>query len=120
MTIKTKIQLAIDKKAQKIREQRIARNNMTAQSIIFDFITNSEDSIRMGCTDGYSHTLLQEAISLMIDRIKLLDLASRVEVIFTSDTNVIQGVKVNWSEVYQRAMSCDATLYVDVSDMLFL
>jgi len=120
MTIKTKIQLAIDKKAQKIREQRLVRDNTTAQSIIFTFFSNTEDSIRMGCTDGYSHTILQEAISLMINSIKLLDLASRVEVIFTSDTNVVQGVKVNWSETYQRAMSCDATLYVDVSDMLFL
>jgi epoxyqueuosine reductase QueG len=125
MSIKSKLLEEIEAKAQKIREKRIeAASNKTIEVAVFEFFKNIEESRKIHNNEHYDSVLFTKARSSLQERLRGFD--SRVKfaveynptVVF--DENTVRGVTVWWSQAYIKKHNVDPSLYIDVSQMLFI
>lgn len=127
MTIKSKLLAEIEKKAQKIRDRRVAAaNNKSLEDAAFDFFKNIEESRVLHAGERYDAQLFRDALRSLKERVKGFDQGTKVSVEFNvSDdpTNweeqTVRGVTIWWSKAYIAKNNVDPSLYIDVSSMLF-
>lgn len=121
----------IDKKAKKIRDKRVdASNNKTLEAAIFDFFKNIEQSKQIGGGIKYDRDMFLAARKSMVDRIKVFDKQVKVSIEFNVTAEKgetlnwqeqdVRGVTIWWSDKYIVKNNVDPSLYIDVSNMLFL
>lgn len=128
MSVKKDLLAEINKKAQKIRDNRvIAANNKTLETAVFDFFKNIEDSRKMHGGTKYDSTLFHEAKRSLEERLRGFDRGSKISIEFnvSTDTTLFQeeqvrGVTIWWSRAYIAKNNIDPSYYIDVSQMLFL
>jgi hypothetical protein len=126
MSVKSDLLKQIDKKAQKIRDKRIsAANNNSVETIVFEFFRNIEDSRKLSGNIEYDPTIFSDALRSLTSRIRSIDSKATCDVRFQNDTSpwnqdFVQGVTINWSPLHVSRYQIEQTLYIDVSQMLFL
>jgi hypothetical protein len=126
MSVKSDLLKQIDKKAQKIRDKRIsAANNNSVETIVFEFFKNIEDARKLRNNIEYDPTIFSDAMTSLKKRIKSIDPKSSCDIKFQNNTepwnqDFVQGVTINWSQLHASQQGIETTLYIDVSQMLFL
>lgn len=126
MSVKSDLLKQIDKKAQKIRDKRIsAANNSSIETIVFEFFRNIEDSRKLSGNIEYDLTIFSDALRSLTSRIRSIDSKATCDVRFQNDTSpwnqdFVQGVTINWSPLHVSRYQIEQTLYIDVSQLLFL
>lgn len=128
MSTKSKLLEEINKKAQKIRDKRVsAANNKTLESAIFDFFKNIEESRQVHGGTRYDGTLFQQAQRALQERVSGFDRGTKISIEFNVsddfkswEEQTVRGVTIWWSKAYIAKHNVDPTLYVDVSQMLFI
>lgn len=127
---KSKLLDEINKKAQKIRDKRIdASNNKTIEAAVFDFFRNAEEARAVHDNKRYDFEILKQARNSLVDRLKAFDPKVKVAVEWQvqydsekelPDQDMIRGVTIWWSQFYIAKNNCHSSLYIDISQMLFL
>lgn len=128
MSVKSKLLQEINKKAQKIRGKRVdAANNKTLEIAIFDFFRNIEQSRQIHNGTRYDHNLFASARKSLAERVKGFDRGAKISIEFnvsdelTSwEEQTVRGVTIWWGQIYITNNNVDPSLFVDVSQMLFL
>lgn len=128
MNIKSKIIAKINKKAQKIREKRVeAANNKTLENYVFDFFRDAEESRGLHNNKKYDPILLDAAKKTLEKKIKIIDVGAKISVEFealqdltSNEETLIRGVTIWWSQKYIAINNVHPSLFIDVSQMLFL
>lgn len=131
MSVKKDLLAQINKKAQKIREKRIdAANNKTLESAVFDFFRNVESARKMHDDKFYDKFLFEQAQRSLSTRIQGFDRRAKIAIEFNKSENplddrswnehVIRGVTIWWSSAYIVKNNVDPSIYIDVSQMLFI
>lgn len=131
MSVKKNLLAEIDKKAQKIRSKRVdAANNKSLEAAVFDFFKNVEAARKMHQDKHYDEYLFDQARRSLFERLKGFDSRVKISVEFNKpedpldnrdwNEHVIRGVTVWWSTYYQTTKGVSPSLYIDVSQMLFI
>jgi hypothetical protein len=130
MTIKNKLLEEINKKAQKIREKRVeAANNKTIEAAVFDFFRNAEEARLLHDNKRYDMEILSKAKTALVERLRAFDYKIKISVEWNAqydvdtespDQDTIRGVTIWWSQPYITKNNCHPSLYIDISQMLFL
>jgi hypothetical protein len=141
LSIKKDLLLEIDKKAKKIKEKRVdAANNKSIESAVFEFFKNIEEARSVHNNERYNVTLFLEARKALKRRVVGYAPGTKVSIEFNEsfsdfdfaqlllsegstlswDQQQVRGVTIWWSKAYIAANNVDASLYIDVSQMLFL
>lgn len=131
MSVKKDLLTQINKKAQKIRDKRVdAANNKSLEAAVFDFFRNVEAARKMHQDKYYDEYLFDQARRSLVERIRGFDARAKISVEFQKsedplddrswNEHVIRGVTVWWSAYYQTTNGVSPSLYIDVSQMLFL
>jgi hypothetical protein len=128
MSIKKNLMIEIEKKAQKIREKRIeAANNKTLEIAVFDFFRNIEECRKIHNNARYDHVLFAEAKRSLEERLRVFDFKIKVSVEFNVsedltnwEEQLVRGVTLWWSKSYIKKNNVHPSLYIDVSQMLFI
>ena len=118
----------INKKAQKIRDKRIeAASNKTLENAVFDFFKNIEESRTIRGDKSYDPDLFAKAKKSLEERIRSYDRDAKVSVEFEVSEDLaswerqpVRGVTIWWSQTYITKNNVDPSLFIDVSQMLFL
>lgn len=126
-TVKQKLLAEINKKAQKIRERRVeAASNKTIEAAVFEFFKNIEESRQLHEGKKYDYDLLSRAKNALQERLYAFDHRVKVSVEYNvhpdptnTDEQTVRGVTIWWSPTYIQKNNVDASLYIDVSQMLF-
>lgn len=124
MSIKKDLLAEIEKKAQKIRDRRIAAaNNKSIEAAAFDFFKNIEESREVHGGTQYNTDLFYGATSSLQERIRGIDSGAKVEAKFPDDgvyweLSQVQGITIYWSKNYIAKHNVDPTLFIDISSML--
>ncbi len=127
MSVKSKLLEEINKKAQKIRDKRVeAAGNKTIEAAVFEFFKNIEDSRTLRADTAYDYTLLSRAREALEGRLRAFDHKVKVSVEYnisqdpmSTEEQTVRGVTIWWSQPYIKKNNVDASLYIDVSQMLF-
>ena len=127
MSIKSKLLDEINKKAQKIRDNRIsAANNKTLEAAAFDFFRNL-DATRGISQTGYDPYLFQKAKEALEQRLRGFDPGGKISVEFNVSEDItsweqqqVRGVTIWWSRAYIAKNNVDPSYYIDINQMLFL
>lgn len=128
MSVKKDLLVEINKKAQKIRDNRVtAANNKTLEAAVFDFFRNIEDSRKMHGGVKYDNTLFSNAERSLQERISGFDRGSKISIEFNTNANTtswedtqVRGVTIWWSRKYIAKNNVDPSYYIDISQMLFI
>jgi hypothetical protein len=126
MNIKSDLLKQIDKKAQKIRDKRIsAANNNSVETIVFEFFRNIEDSRKLRNNIEYDPTIFRDALRSLTGRVRSVDSKATCDIRFQNGTepwnqDFVRGITINWSPLHVSRYQIEQTLYIDVSQMLFL
>ena len=127
MSSKKDMLAQIDKKAQKIRDKRIAAaNNKTLEAAAFDFFRNIDGS--RGIThDGYDPFLFGKAKEALEQRLRGFDPGGKISVEFNVSEDIksweeqqVRGITIWWSKAYLFKNNVEPSYYIDVNQMLFL
>ena len=126
--IKNDLLKEIEKKAQKIRDNRVtAANNKSLESAVFEFFKNMEEARAIHNNHHYDEILYDEARRALQERVSGFDPGAKISVAWNScDTyvpwneQVIRGVTIWYSKTYIMRNNVDPSRYVDVSEMLFI
>ena len=126
--IKNNLLAEIEKKAQKIRDNRIsAANNKTIESAVFEFFKNVEESRAIHNSEYYDSILLVKAKDSLQMRVSGFDPGAKITIEWNAtDENIgwneqtIRGVTIWWSKIYVARNNVDASMYIDVSQTLFI
>lgn len=127
MSIKKDLMLEIEKKAQKIRDKRIAAaNNKTLEDAAFDFFRNL-DGCRGITQEGYDPFLFKKAKEALEQRLRGFDPGGKISVEFNVSEDLknweeqqVRGVTIWWSQAYIKKNNVDPSYYIDLNQMLFL
>lgn len=127
MSAKKDMMAEINKKAQKIRDNRIsAANNKTLEAAAFDFFRNL-DATRGINQEGYDPYLFQKAKEALEQRLRGFDPGGKISVEFNVHEDIksweeqqVRGVTIWWSKAYIAKNNVDPSYYIDINQMLFL
>jgi len=129
MSSKKDMLAEIEKKAQKIRDKRIAAaNNKTLEAAAFDFFRNIDATRNFnGENSGYNPTLFKKAKEALEQRVRGFDPGGKISIEFNVhedlqswDEQQVRGVTIWWSKVYILRNQVDPSLYIDINQMLFI
>jgi hypothetical protein len=130
MTIKNKLLEEIGNKAKKIRQKRVeAANNKTIEAAVFEFFRNAEEARALHENKFYDMAVLKSARISLIERLKIFDSKVKISIEWNHqydtatelpNADLIRGVTIWWSQEYIKRNNCHPSLYVDVSNMLFI
>ena len=117
----------INKKAQKIRDNRVsAANNKTLEAAAFDFFRNL-DATRGVSQTGYDPYLFGKAKEALAERLRGFDPGGKISVEFNVSEDIksweeqqVRGVTFWWSRAYIAKNNVDPSYYIDINQMLFL
>lgn len=127
MSIKKDMLLEIEKKAQKIRDKRIAAaNNKTLEAAAFDFFRNI-DGCRGISGSGYDPYLFNKAKEALEQRLRGFDPGGKISVEFNVSEDItsweeqqVRGVTFWWSKAYIAKNNVDLSYFIDLNQMLFI
>ena len=127
MSAKSKMMDEINKKAQKIRDNRVsAANNKTLEAAAFDFFRNL-DATRGVSQTGYDPYLFGKAKEALAERLRGFDPGGKISVEFNVSEDIksweeqqVRGVTFWWSRAYIAKNNVDPSYYIDINQMLFL
>ena len=128
MTIKNDLLKKINKKAQDIRDKRVeAANNKSIEDVVFAFFKNIEDAKLLNQGTFYDANVFGSAKISLAERIKSFDRGAKVSVEYNTpederswEDQDVRGVTIWWSQTYIIKHGVDPSLYIDVSQMLFI
>lgn len=128
MSAKKDMMAEINKKAQKIRDNRIsAANNKTLEAAAFDFFRNIDESRLVHGGAMYDPNLFQQAKKSLEERLRGFDPGGKISVEFNIsedlqgwEQQLVRGVTIWWSKAYILKNAVDQSYYIDVNQMLFL
>lgn len=128
MSIKKDMLAQIDKKAQKIRDKRVAAaTNKTLEAATFDFFRNIDGSRGIAGNQGYDPFLFAKAKEALEQRLRGFDPGGKISVEFNVhedikswETQEVRGVTIWWSRLYIAKNNVDPSYYIDINQMLFL
>lgn len=127
-SIRDKLLKEIQTKADKIKTKRIeAASNKTLEAAVFAFFNNIEDSRKLHGGQRYDHVLFAEARRSLQERVKSFDFKAKISIEFHKNEDEksweetqVRGVTIWWGDAYKAKNNCDPSLYIDVTQMLFL
>lgn len=117
----------IEKKAQKIRDKRVAAAaNKTLESAAFDFFRNIDGS--RGITGpGYDPFLFGKAKEALEQRLRGFDPGGKISVEWNVSEDLksnvdqqVRGITIWWSKAYLFKNNVDPSYYIDINQMLFI
>lgn len=132
MSIKTKLLEEISKKAERRKEKRQeANNNKTIEAAVFEFFKNIEESRKLHMDLLYDDVLFFKAKQALETRLRSFDNKVKISIeystqtidsapVYLAEVNIVRGVTIWWSQAYIAKNNVDPSLYIDVSQMLFL
>ncbi len=128
MSAKKDMMAEINKKAQKIRDNRIsAANNKTLEAAAFDFFRNIDESRLVHGGTMYDPNLFQQAKKSLEERLRGFDPGGKISVEFNVSEDIksweeqqVRGVTIWWSRAYIAKNNVDPSYYIDINQMLFL
>jgi hypothetical protein len=121
MSIKQKMMNEVNKKAQKIKDDRLAASlNKNIETYALDFIKETEHLATIPDERLRQH-MSEIARSTLKAKIRTVDQGRnlRVEVVYQQGTESVQGILIQWSDSYIAANKSSPELYIDVSQLLF-
>ena len=128
MSTKSKLLQEIEKKAQKIRERRVeAASNKSLESAAFEFFKKIEESRKLHNGERYDSTLFTLARRALQQRIQGFDKGTKVSIEFninedinSTEEQTVRGVTIWWSASYIAKHNISPSMYIDISQMLFI
>jgi hypothetical protein len=126
MSVKSDLLKEIERKANKIKSKRISSTtNNSPETIVFEFFRNVEDARKLCNNVEYDPTIFSSALASLIKRIRSIDSKATCDVRFQNNTfpwnqDFVRGITINWSPLHVQQFQVEQTLYIDVSQMLFL
>lgn len=126
MSVKSDLLKQIEKKAQKIRENRAETAlPKTLEADVFDFFKNVETARALHQGKRYDPVLFHEARKNLERKIKIVDTAAKLYIEFNApvdnesvDELMVRGVTIWWGNAYIAKNNTTPSLYIDVSQML--
>lgn len=130
MSIKSKLLQEIKIKADKIKAKRIeAAGNKTLEAAVFDFFRNIEESRKLHAGKQYDPDLFISAQKSLLARIVGMVPGTKISVEFNPlpeqshapwYEQEVRGVTIWWHAAYIARNNVEPSLYIDVSEMLFI
>lgn len=126
--IKNDLLKEIERKAQKIRDNRVtAANNKSLESAVFEFFKNMEEARAIHSNLYYDEILYDKARKALQERVSGFDPGAKISIEWNAsdidipwNQQIIRGVTIWYSKIYIMRNNIDPSRYVDVSEMLFL
>lgn len=128
--IKNDLLKEIERKAQKIRDNRVtAANNKSLESAVFEFFKNMEEARAIHNNLYYDEILYDKARKALQERVSGFDPGAKISIEWIApipdvdmkwNEQIIRGVTIWYSKIYIMRNNIDPSRYVDVSEMLFL
>jgi len=126
-SVKSQLLSDIDKKAEKIRQKRVAAATLkTVESLAFDFFRQVDEAKEVARVENkgewINFSIFNAALNNLDLQLQAHDKMAVVSPVWRTDENGISGgllgVKITWSLSYAQKNSVEQELYIDITQML--